>query len=206
MTINKKGGKHKHLKRRRNNGGEDRKNPKNIQKPISKFSEYYAIVLKSLGSKRFEIQVVDALWNEKKIIFNVSLRGSKKMRKFRRLLTKGAQNNRLVKIGYYTDISLVDIIHVYEDWESNYLQDEICEDGETKRIILNNEENSNNSIKFNRDPNKKENRFMKKKVDSISIKDLTGIPSSDEEEEEEYNFAALNPQKYKKDKKFYKMY
>ena len=29
MTINKKGGKHKHLKRTRNNAGEDRKNPKN---------------------------------------------------------------------------------------------------------------------------------------------------------------------------------
>ena len=137
MTINKKGGKHKHLKRTRNNTGEDRKNPKNIERTNIEYSEYYAIVLKSLGNKRFEIRVVDTLWKEKKRVFNASLRGSKKMRKFRPLLMRGAQNNRLVKIGYDESISLVDIIHVYQDWES-YLQEEVNEDGE-RRFILNDE-------------------------------------------------------------------
>lgn len=199
MTINRKGGKHKHFKRTRNTG-EDKQNPKNIEKTMLGFSEYYAIVLKSLGNKRFEIRVVDTLWKGKKKIFNASLRGSKKMRKFRSLLTRGAQNNRLVKIGYDESISLVDVIHVYHDWESIYLQDEKREDGE-ERIILNTKEDNMSSFKFDKVSNKNVNRFDKKKKKSISIKELTGIPSSDDEEEE-YNFAALNPQKYKKDNKY----
>ena len=202
MTINRRGGKHKHFKRTRNNTGEDKQNPKNIEKAMVQYSEYYAIILKSLGNKRFEIRVVDTLWKGKKRIFNASLRGSKKMRRFRSILSRGAQNNRLIKIGYDESISLIDVIHAFHDWESIYLQDEKREDGE-RRIILDTYEDNNSSFKFDLVSNNNENQFKgnKKEKNSISIKDLTGIPSSDEEDEE-YNFAALNPQKYKKDNKY----
>jgi len=57
-----------------------------------KWGEYYAIILKSLGSKRFDVKIVDRLWEKgKKRTHNASIRGSKKMNRYRNLLKNGNQ-------------------------------------------------------------------------------------------------------------------
>ena len=113
MTINRKGGKHKHMKRIRNNGGEDRKNPKHIQFANNADGEYYAKVIKAYGNKRFEVEVVDTLWDHKKRTHTASMRGSRKIRKFGRVTA-----DKLVMITFDESIGYMNIHLVYQDWGS----------------------------------------------------------------------------------------
>lgn len=204
MTINKKGGKHKHLKRNRNNKTEDRRNPKNIDSALNEMGEYYAIILKSLGSKRFDVKIVDRLWEKgKKRTYNASIRGSKKMNRYRSLLKNGNQSNRLIKVTYDSSIQLIDIIHAYQDWEGEYLiEEEMCflNGEQEQRIVINGIDDTEGGFKFETVSCKRKDVFREKKKNTVSMSELTGIPSSDEEGEEEvqHEFAALNKQRYKK--------
>lgn len=179
MTINRKGGKHKHMKRNRN-VGEDRKNPKHIRRALSEMGEFYAKVIKPYGNKRFEVTIVDTTWKGKKITMTASLRGSKKMRKFERVTS-----DKIVMVTYDDTIGYLDIAHVYKDWEVSYIKkDKVEETGEFRIILDNVVKDDVFSFDFSL-----QNTEVKTKEDdpkSISISELTGIPSDDEEEEVNY--------------------
>ena len=179
MTINRKGGKHKHMKRNRN-VGEDRKNPKHIRRALYEMGEFYAKVIKPYGNKRFEVTIVDTTWKGKKITMTASLRGSKKMRKFERVTS-----DKIVMVTYDDTIGYLDIAHVYKDWEVSYIKKDKVEETGEFRIILDNVVKDNVfSFDFSL-----QNTEVKTKEDdprSISISELTGIPSDDEEEEVNY--------------------
>ena len=210
MTINKKGGKHKHLKRDRNNKTEERRNPKNIDRASYEMGEYYAIVLKSLGSKRFDIKIVDRLWETgKKRTYNASMRGSKKMNRYRGILKNGNQSNRLIKVTYDDSIQFVDIIHAYQDWEGEYLvEQEMCTiNGEQEqRIVIDASADAEGGFRFETVSGKRKDTFREKKKNTVSMSELTGLPSSDEEDEDgevkQHEFVALNKQRYKKVSKY----
>jgi hypothetical protein len=213
MTINKKGGKHKHLKRNRNNNPEDRKNPKHISRASVEIGEYYAVILKSLGSKRFDIKIVDRLWETgKKRTYNASMRGSKKMNRYRGILKNGNQSNRLIKVTYDSSIEFIDIIHAYQDWETEYLiEEEMCcpsgTEGEEQRIIMDASADAEGGFKFETVSGKRKDTFREKKKNTVSMSELTGLPSSSDEEDEDgevkqHEFVALNKQRYKKVSKY----
>ena len=177
MTINRKGGKHKHMKRTRNNGGEDRKNPKHIQFANNADGEYYAKVIKPYGNKRFEVEVVDTLWKHKKRTHTASMRGSRKVRKFGRVTA-----DKLVMITFDETIGYMNIHLIYQDWETDYIRKN-CDDGSGgKRIIMSaeiNEEAFQFDYSFLDEPNEASSKESK----LISISQLTGIPSDDEDDD-----------------------
>jgi|688.fasta_scaffold446062_2 hypothetical protein len=202
MTINKKGGKHKHFKRD-TTIKDAAKNPNNINKASILNNEFYATINKSLGNKRYEIKVIDSLWKNTKIIFNAVLKGSKKMKKFYSLLTNGNQNNRLVKISYDDTINFIEIIHVYHEWEIDFLKDELDDDNNV-RILFNKSDNLNNEFSY--DFAEANIQSKVKKSNSISIEELTGVASSDDDDDNPnkipHNFAALNKPITKPKKKY----
>lgn len=177
MTINRKGGKHKHMKRTRNNGGEDRKNPKHIQFANNADGEYYAKVIKPYGNKRFEVEVVDTLWKHKKRTHTASMRGSRKVRKFGRVTA-----DKLVMITFDESIGYMNIHLIYQDWETDYIRKN-CDDGSGgKRIIMSaeiNEEAFQFDYSFLDEPNEASSKESK----LISISQLTGIPSDDDDDD-----------------------
>lgn len=177
MTINRKGGKHKHFKRNRN-VGEERNNSKHIRKAFNERGEFYAKVIKPYGNKRFEITIIDTTWKGKKRTMTASLRGSKKMRRLDKLTA-----DKIVLVTYDDTIDYIDIAHIYKEWEVEYLKKDKVEETNEYRIVLGNVINNevfdfdysllNTSVKTEEDDPK-----------SISISELTGIASDDEEEEE----------------------
>ena len=177
MTINRKGGKHKHMKRTRNNGGEDRKNPKHIQFANNADGEYYAKVIKPYGNKRFEVEVVDTLWKHKERTHTASMRGSRKVRKFGRVTA-----DKLVMITFDETIGYMNIHLIYQDWETDYIRKN-CDDGSGgKRIIMSaeiNEEAFQFDYSFLDEPNEASSKESK----LISISQLTGIPSDDDDDD-----------------------
>ena len=179
MTINRKGGKHKHMKRNRN-VGEDRKNPKHIRRALSEMGEFYAKVIKPYGNKRFEVTIVDTTWKGKKITMTASLRGSKKMRKFERVTS-----DKIVMVTYDDTIGYLDIAHVYKDWEVSYIKKDKVEENGEFRIILDNVV-KDNVFSFDFSLQNTEVKTREDDPRSISISELTGIPSDDEEEEVNY--------------------
>ena len=187
MTINRKGGKHKHMKRTRNNGGEDRKNPKHIQFANNADGEYYAKVIKPYGNKRFEVKVVDTLWKHKKRTHTASMRGSRKVRKFGRVTA-----DKLVMITFDESIGYMNIHLIYQDWETDYIRKN-CDDGSGgKRIIMSaeiNEEAFQFDYSFLDEPNEASSKESK----LISISQLTGIPSDDEDDIGYYGNSTPSP-------------
>jgi len=187
MTINRKGGKHKHMKRTRNNGGEDRKNPKHIQFANNADGEYYAKVIKPYGNKRFEVEVVDTLWKHKKRTHTASMRGSRKVRKFGRVTA-----DKLVMITFDESIGYMNIHLIYQDWETDYIRKN-CDDGSGgKRIIMSaeiNEEAFQFDYSFLDEPNEASSKESK----LISISQLTGIPSDDEDDIGYYGNSTPSP-------------
>jgi len=187
MTINRKGGKHKHMKRTRNNGGEDRKNPKHIQFANNADGEYYAKVIKPYGNKRFEVEVVDTLWKHKKRTHTASMRGSRKVRKFGRVTA-----DKLVMITFDETIGYMNIHLIYQDWETDYIRKN-CDDGSGgKRIIMSaeiNEEAFQFDYSFLDEPNEASSKESK----LISISQLTGIPSDDEDDIGYYGNSTPSP-------------
>jgi len=179
MTINRKGGKHKHMKRNRN-VGEDRKNPKHIRRALSEMGEFYAKVIKPYGNKRFEVTIVDTTWKGKKITMTASLRGSKKMRKFERVTS-----DKIVMVTYDDTIGYLDIAHVYKDWEVSYIKKDKVEETGEFRIILDNVV-KDNVFSFDFSLQNKEEKTKEDDPRSISISEITSIPSDDEEEEVNY--------------------
>ena len=177
MTINRKGGKHKHMKRNRN-VGEDRRNPKHIRKALSEMGEFYAKVIKPYGNKRFEVTIVDTTWQQKKRTMTASLRGSKKMRKFERVTA-----DKIVMVTYDDTIGYLDIAHVYKDWEVSHLTKEKIEETGEFRIVL---DNTVRDDVFNFDYSLLNSSVKTEKDDpkSVSIAELTGIASDDEYNEE----------------------
>ena len=177
MTINRKGGKHKHMKRNRN-VGEERKNPKHIRKALNEMGEFYAKVIKPYGNKRFEVTIVDSTWQQKKRTMTATLRGSKKMRKFERVTA-----DKIVMVTYDETIGYLDIAHVYKDWEVSYLKKDKVEETGEFRIVL---DNTVGDYTFSFDYSLQNTSKQTDKDDhkSISIAELTGIVSDDEEEEE----------------------
>jgi len=170
MTINKKGGKHKHRKRQRDTG--DRKNPKHIQFADYENGEFYAIVQRCLGSKRFEVKIIDTKWGEgSNLVFNAPLRGSKKLRRFSKV-----QLEDLVKVEYDSSIKSMRIVLPYQEWEKNYINNDYDEHGNC-RIV----KNTIGGFDFSENVMSVEASANGKKDNSISIAQLTGIASSDEE-------------------------
>lgn len=194
MTINRKGGKHKHMKRNRN-VGEDRRNPKHIRKALFEMGEFYAKVIKPYGNKRFEVTIVDTTWQQKKRTMTASLRGSKKMRKFDRVTA-----DKIVMVTYDDTIGYLDIAHVYKDWEVSHLTKEKIEETGEFRIVL---DNTVRDDVFNFDYSLLNSSVKTEKDDpkSVSIAELTGIASDDEEEEEEVNYQNVSYTKKSNKKK-----
>ena len=194
MTINRKGGKHKHMKRNRN-VGEDRRNPKHIRKALSEMGEFYAKVIKPYGNKRFEVTIVDTTWEQKNRTMTASLRGSKKMRKFDRVTT-----DKIVMVTYDDTIGYLDIAHVYKDWEVSYLKKDKVEETGEFRIVL---DNTVRDDVFSFDYSLQNTSVQTKKDDpkSISIAELTGIASDDEYNEEEVNYQNVSYTKKSNKKK-----
>ena len=115
MTINKKGGKHKHKKRIRNNPDGDNHNPKNIDMPSKKEGTYFAKVIKVLGNKHFKVIVFNNNEDEDKEYTGV-LRGSKQMKwKCPRVTL-----NSYVIVSISEYIKKAQIHWVYKDWETKY--------------------------------------------------------------------------------------
>lgn len=177
MTINRKGGKHKHMKRNRN-VGEERNNPKHIRKAFNEMGEFYAKVIKPYGNKRFEINIIDSTWQQKKRTMTASLRGSRKMRKLGRLTA-----DKIVLVTYDDTINYIDIAHIYKDWEVSHLKKDKVEETGEFRIVL---DNTIRDDVFSFDYSLQNTSVKTEKDDpkSISIEELTGIASDDEEEEE----------------------
>lgn len=176
MTINKKGGKHKHRKRQRDFG--DRKNPKHIKFADYKNGEFYAIVQRCLGCKRFEVKIIDTKWGEgSNLVFNAPLRGSKKLRRFSKV-----QIEDMVKVEYDASIKSMRIVLPYQEWEKNYIENDYDDEGNC-RII----KSTVGGFDFSEDAisTATTSGNSKSSDNSISIAQLTGIASSDEEEEEE---------------------
>jgi len=113
------------------------------------------------------------------------------------------KSNRLIKVTFDSSIQLIDIIHAYQDWEGEYLiEEEMCflNGEQEQRIVINGIDDTEGGFKFETVSGKRKDVFREKKKDTVSMFELTGIPSSDEEGEEEvqHEFAALNKQRYKK--------
>ena len=177
MTINRKGGKHKHMKRTRNNGGEDRKNPKHIQFANNADGEYYAKVIKPYGNRRFEVEVVDTLWKQKKRTHTASMRGSRKMRKFGRVTA-----DKLVMITFDESIGYMNIHLVYQDWETDYIKKN-CDDGSGGPRIIMSAEINDEAFRFDYSMLDEPNEVSSKESKTVSISQLTGIPSDDEDDD-----------------------
>ena len=177
MTINRKGGKHKHMKRTRNNGGEDRKNPKHIQFANNADGEYYAKVIKPYGNRRFEVEVVDTLWKQKKRTHTASMRGSRKMRKFGRVTA-----DKLVMITFDESIGYMNIHLVYQDWETDYIKKN-CDDGSGGPRIIMSAEINDEAFKFDYSLLDEPDDASSKESKTVSISQLTGIPSDDEDDD-----------------------
>ena len=177
MTINRKGGKHKHMKRNRN-VGEERNNPKHIRKAFNEMGEFYAKVIKPYGNKRFEITIIDSTWQQKKRTMTASLRGSRKMRKLGRLTA-----DKIVLVTYDDTINYIDIAHIYKDWEVSHLKKDKVEETGEFRIVL---DNTIRDDVFSFDYSLQNTSVKTEKDDpkSISIEELTGIASDDEYNEE----------------------
>ena len=177
MTINRKGGKHKHMKRNRN-VGEERNNPKHIRKAFNEMGEFYAKVIKPYGNKRFEITIIDSTWKGKNRTMTASLRGSRKMRRLGRLTA-----DKIVLVTYDDTINYIDIAHIYKDWEVSHLKKDKVEETGEFRIVL---DNTVRDDVFSFDYSLQNTSVQTDKDDpkSISIAELTGIASDDEEEEE----------------------
>ena len=181
MTINRKGGKHKHMKRNRNVGGEDRKNPKNIYCADSSLGEFYGKVTKIYGNKRFEVQIIDSEWKEKKRSHTASLRGSRKMRQFERVTL-----DKIVMVSYDDTIGFMDIQRVYKDWEVDHITKNIYGDSGDPRIMV---EGKVNAYGFNFDYSLLEEEHVEtspKESKLMSISQLTGIQSDDEDDDTGY--------------------
>lgn len=188
MTINRKGGKHKHMKRNRNNGGEDRKNPKNIHFANSGMGEFYGKVTKVYGNKRFEIQIIDSDWKEKKRSHTASLRGSRKMRQFERVTL-----DKIVMVSFDDTIGFMDIQRVYRDWEIDYITKNTYGDSGNPRIVI---EGDVNTDAFNFDYSLLEqSEEAKKDKKIVSIAELTGIASDDEDDDEPTFYGNSQPQR-----------
>lgn len=177
MTINRKGGKHKHMKRTRNNGGEDRKNPKHIQFANNADGEYYAKVIKPYGNRRFEVEIVDTLWKQKKRTHTASMRGSRKMRKYGRVTA-----DKLVMITFDESIGYVNIHLVYQDWEADYIKKN-CDDGSGGPRIIMSAEINDEAFRFDYSMLDEPNEVSSKESKTVSISQLTGIPSDDEDDD-----------------------
>jgi hypothetical protein len=177
MTINRKGGKHKHMKRTRNNGSEDRKNPKHIQFANNAVGEYYAKVIKPYGNRRFEVEVVDTLWKQKKRTHTASMRGSRKVRKFGRVTA-----DKLVMITFDESIGYMNIHLVYQDWETDYINKN-CDDGSGGPRIIMGAEINDEAFRFDYSLLDEPNEASSKESKTVSISQLTGIPSDDEDDD-----------------------
>jgi hypothetical protein len=177
MTINRKGGKHKHMKRNRNAGGEDRKNPKHIQFADYALGQYYAKVIKPYGNKRFEVQIVDTLWKQNKRIHTASMRGSRKIRRFGRITT-----DRLVMIIFDESIGHLSIHLAYQDWEIDYIKKN-CDNGSGEPRIIMGGEINDEVFKFDYSLLDEPIESSSKESRTVSISQLTGIPSDDEDDD-----------------------
>jgi len=173
MTINKKGGKHKHMKRQRDTG--EKRNPKHINFANYENGEFYAIVQRCLGSKRFEVKIIDTKWGEgSNLVFNAPLRGSRKLRRFGKVKVED-----MVKVEYDASIKSMRIVLPYQEWEKNYIENDYDNDGNC-RII----KSTLSGFDFSEDAvSAATSAKVGKRDKSISIAQLTGIASSDEEDE-----------------------
>jgi hypothetical protein len=189
MTINRKGGKHKHMKRNRNNGDEDRKNPKNIYCANSGMGEFYGKVTKVYGNKRFEIQIIDSDWKEKKRSHTASLRGSRKMRQFERVTL-----DKIVMVSYDDTIGFMDIQRVYKDWEIDHITKNTYGDSGNPRIVIEGEVNTD-AFNFDYSLLEQPEEEAKKDKKIVSIAELTGIASDDEDNDEATFYGNSQPQR-----------
>ena len=177
MTINKKGGKHKHKKRQRNNPSEMRKNPKNIHRANASLGTYYAkVISKGLGNRRFKIRVPELADKE----YIAQVRGSRHMK----YQCPRAKENCWVIVAHsdYDDKMTID--WVFRDWEVDHLKkNEVIIDKDDK-----NSKNDNYDVTFEKNNEEKEVKNRNSK--NINIYD--DILSSDDENSDNFKIAPLN--------------
>lgn len=177
MTINKKGGKHKHKKRQRNNTSEMRKNPKNIHEAKVSEGTYYAkVVSKGLGNRRFKIRVPDR--SEQEYISQV--RGSRHMKYQCPRATEGCWV--IAAHSEYDDKMTID--WVFKDWEVIYLKKKKkIRDKDDDKI-----KNDNFEVSF--EHNKEEKVVKIRNSEGIDV--YNDIYTSDDEEGDDFKIAPLN--------------
>lgn len=134
MTINKKGGKHKHKKRVRNNPDCERRNPKHIDMPAKKLGTYFAkIVSRALGGRRFRVKIQDKQFDKELV---AQVRGSKRMKYKCPRVIEGSY----VIVSYSDYDKRVIILWVYKDWEVRYLK--------SKKLIIVKDDDDDNICAF----------------------------------------------------------
>ena len=194
MTINKKGGKHKHKKRVRNNPEEERKNPKNIDMPSKSLGTYFAkVVSKALGGRRFKVKIQDKNF-DKEIVAQV--RGSKRMKYKCPRVIEGSH----VIVSHSDYDKKVIILWVYKDWEVRYLK--------SKNLIVTDKGNDDDICSFVIESPDDNESVKPEKLNNNGFKDiyeeLDYLESlEDNENTTDYSFkrVSLNkPIKKKKDK------
>lgn len=156
MTINKKGGKHKHKKRVRNNNPEERKNKKNIHYPSPDLGTYYGKVVKKLGGRGYLVKILH------KGFETADNKGSKKGTKGKGEHFAKLRGSRQMKwkcpfpnVGSYVIVEIADydnkkmIVWTYKDWEVDHLK-------KTKSIVDMDDEKNDDSFSVSFENNEDE--------------------------------------------------
>ena len=158
MTINKKGGKHKHKKRVRNNPDCERRNPKNIDMPAKRLGTYFAkVVSRALGGRRFKVKIQDKQFDKELV---AQVRGSKRMKYKCPRVIEGSY----VIVSYSDYDKRVIILWVYKDWEVTYLK--------SKKLIIVKDDDDDNICAFVMESNDDNEDDKPKKLNDNGFKDV----------------------------------